>query len=129
MAKSEHKLTNETKHTTAAAGHCTVASAGVNKKRASFDSGYHSNYGGGAGKGEGTTGETSSNAEATYHPPNGPEKYETPQSGVELFDERFRQMMGEVEGVMGFQSSNGTTTSTNNAYTYTGNSNNSSGRL
>ena len=129
MAKSEYKLTTETKHTTDAADNYTAASAGVDKKRASFDSGYHSNYGGGAGEGEGTIDETGSSAEATYYPPNGPGKFETPHSGAELFDERFRQMMGEAEGVMGFQSSNGTTTSTNNAYTYTGNSNNSSGRL
>lgn len=119
MAKSEHKLGNEVKHTTAAPDEDTVASASAGKKRASFDSGYHSNYSGGAGEGKGTIDETSSSAEATYYPPNGPGKFETPHSGAELFDERFRQMMGEAEGVMGFQSSNGTTTSTNSTYTYT----------
>lgn len=100
MAKSEHKLTNEIKHTTVATSNYTVANAGVDKKRASFDSGYHSNYSGGADEGEGTTGETISNAVSTYYPPNGPGKCETPQSGAELFDKRFRQMMGEVEGVI-----------------------------
>jgi hypothetical protein len=121
MANSEHKLTNETKQTTAAADNytVTVAGAGAVEKRASFDSGYHSNYAG--GEGEGTTGETSYHAETAYYPPNGPGKFETPQSGAELFDERFRLMMGEVEGVMGARGSNATGTSTNGAYAYTGN--------
>ena len=126
MAKSEHKLTNEVKHTTSATDEHTVAGAGAVKKRASFDSGYHSNHDGGTGKGEGTTGETSNNAETTYYPPNGPGKSETPQSGVELFDERFRQMLLEAEGVMGFRSSatnnSNSNSNSNNAYTYTGNS-------
>jgi hypothetical protein len=123
MANSKYKLTNETKHTTAATDIYTVSGAVAVEKRASFDSGYHSNYAGGEGEGE-DAGETSNNAQTTYYPPNGPGKYETPRSGAELFDERFQQMMDEAEGVMGFQSSNANTSNSNsnNAYTYTGNS-------
>lgn len=131
MAKTEHKLGYETKNAAVATDDYTVAGAGAIKKRASFDSGYHSNYDGGAGqgKGEGTTGETSNNAETTYYPPNGPGKFETPESCVELFDERWRQMQLEAEGITGVRNSNATATSIDNAYTYTGDSKSNSGRL
>jgi hypothetical protein len=123
MANSEHKLTNETK-TIAATGKYSFAGASAVEKRASFDSGYHSNYAG--GEGECTTGETGKIVQATYYPPNGPGQFETPQSCAELFDERFRLMMGEAEGVMGVRGSNANTSNSNSNsngnYTYTGNS-------
>ncbi|KAG9201158.1 hypothetical protein G6514_006070 [Epicoccum nigrum] len=119
MSKSDYKLTNKTKHPTAATDNCPVSGASAVEKRASFDSGYHSNYGGaGEGEGEGE-GKTSNNAGTIYYPPNGPGKSETPQSGAELFGQRLRQMLLEAEGVMGVQGSNGSAASTNNAYTYT----------
>jgi hypothetical protein len=118
MATSDHKLTNETKNI-AATDKYTVAGAVAVEKRASFDSGYHSNYAG--GEGECTTGETGKIVQATNYPPNGPGQYETPRSSAELFDERLRLMMGEAEGVMGARGSNVSATGTNKAHTYTGN--------
>ena len=133
MAKIECKITNENEHTTAVTHNYTVVGAGVGavKGRASFDSGYHSNFSSsaGEGEGEGTTGETSDNSEKIYYPPNGPGKFETPESCGELFDERWRQMQLEAEGMMWFRGGNATATSSNNAYTYTGESKSNSGRL
>lgn len=54
MSKSDYKLINKTKHLAAATDNCPVSGASAVEKRASFDSHYHSNYGG-AGEGEGET--------------------------------------------------------------------------